>query len=148
MLPDWLLFWTPVHFHIFTEDIIVGRDGQTSWVPLLGWGLASTCRNEGKEAVTSLAKEPSLRFLANGGVYYSLFGHGFGGACPPACCPWVLQHPTSPHLPRGAKDILLDRQQHQSWAHTSHLCDHLGQMYASTEQTKSESGSPPTVTTF
>lgn len=29
---------------------------------------ASTCRNEGKEAVTSLAKEPSLRSLANGGV--------------------------------------------------------------------------------
>ncbi|KAL4007246.1 hypothetical protein ACER0C_001098 [Sarotherodon galilaeus] len=28
---------------------------------------ASTCRNEGKEAVTSLAKEPSLRSLANGG---------------------------------------------------------------------------------
>ncbi len=38
MLPDWLLFWTPVHFHIFTEDITVGCDGQTSWVPLLGWG--------------------------------------------------------------------------------------------------------------
>ena len=43
----------------------------TRWPDLMStfsWmRLASTCRNEGKEAVTSLAKEPSLRFLANGG---------------------------------------------------------------------------------
>ncbi|XP_042582656.1 uncharacterized protein LOC122137784 [Cyprinus carpio] len=49
---------------------------------------ASTCRNEGKEAVTSLAKEPSLRFLANGGVI--------------TLCAAMEE----------LKDILLDRQQH------------------------------------
>ncbi|KAL3980184.1 protein O-mannose beta-1,4-N-acetylglucosaminyltransferase [Sarotherodon galilaeus] len=60
----------------------------TRWPDLMSTSswmrLASTCRNEGKEAVTSLAKEPSLRSLANGGVIL-LF---------------------------ELKDILLDRQQH------------------------------------
>ncbi|XP_039882179.1 uncharacterized protein LOC120730105 [Simochromis diagramma] len=51
----------------------------------------------------------------------------FGGACPPACCPWVLQHPTSPHLPRGAKRHPPGPPTTPSWARTSHLCDHLGQ---------------------
>ncbi|KAL4008732.1 hypothetical protein ACER0C_002584 [Sarotherodon galilaeus] len=66
----------------------VGYYSWTRWPDLMSTSswmrLASTSRNEGKEAVTSLAKEPSLRSLANGGVI----------------------------LPFELKDILLDRQQH------------------------------------
>ncbi|KAL4005481.1 hypothetical protein ACER0C_005194 [Sarotherodon galilaeus] len=62
---------------------------------------ASTCRNEGKEAVTSLAKEPSLRSLANGGGL--VHRHA------------VLESYNTQRLLtflEELKDILLDRQQH------------------------------------
>ncbi len=112
------------HFHR-------GYYSWTRWPDLMSTSswmrLASTCRNEGKEAVTSLAKEPSLRFLANGGVILLFVRPWVGGACPPACCPWVLQHPTSPHLPRGAERHPPGPPTTPSWARTSHLCDNLGQ---------------------
>lgn len=68
--------------------------------------LGSTCRNECEESVTSLAREPSLRFLVNGWGWgnITLCGHGF---CP--CCPSVLQHLPShqQHHPGPAQPIYM-----------------------------------------
>uniref|UniRef100_A0A1A8C9L3 DDE superfamily endonuclease n=1 Tax=Nothobranchius kadleci TaxID=1051664 RepID=A0A1A8C9L3_NOTKA len=78
----------------------------TRWPDLMSTSswmrLASTCRNEGKEAVTTLAKEPSLRFLANwGGVL--VHRHAVLGS-------YNTQHLLT--FLEELKDILLDRQQH------------------------------------
>ncbi|XP_038569875.1 uncharacterized protein LOC119899396 [Micropterus salmoides] len=90
----------------------------TRWPDLMSTSswmrLVSTCRNEGKEAVTSLAKEPSLRFLANG-----------GGGNITLCAAMGLEGLVHRQAVLGSyntqrlltfleelKDILLDRQQH------------------------------------
>ncbi|XP_025758108.1 uncharacterized protein LOC112843511 isoform X2 [Oreochromis niloticus] len=76
----------------------------TRWPDLMSTSswmrLASTCRNEGKEAVTSLAKEPSLRSLANGGLVHR---HAVLGSYNTQRLLTFLEE---------LKDILLDCQQH------------------------------------
>ncbi len=100
------------HFHR-------GYYSWTRWPDLMSTSswmrLASTCRNKGKEAVTSLAKEPSLRFLANGGVIL-LFVR-----------PWVWRGLSTGMLSLGLTRHPPGPPTTPSWAHTSHLCDHLGQ---------------------
>ncbi|XP_039464307.1 uncharacterized protein LOC120437816 isoform X1 [Oreochromis aureus] len=75
--------------------------------------LASTCRNKGKEAVTSLAKEPSLRSLANRGGNITLCAAmGSEGLVHRHA---VLEAYNTQRLLtflEELKDILLDRQQH------------------------------------
>uniref|UniRef100_A0A3B3ILI4 Protein kinase domain-containing protein n=1 Tax=Oryzias latipes TaxID=8090 RepID=A0A3B3ILI4_ORYLA len=84
------------------------------WQPLSGF---STCKNEGKETVTSLAKEPSTLCAAM----------GLEGLVHWHAVLWSSRHPTSPHLPRGAKRHPPRLPTAPSWAITSPLRDHLGQ---------------------
>ncbi|CAI5649472.1 unnamed protein product [Oreochromis niloticus] len=87
-----------------TPNMCKGYYSWTRWPDLMSTSswmrLASTCRNEGKEAVTSLAKEPSLRSLANGGLVHR---HAVLGSYNTQRLLTFLEE---------LKDILLDRQQH------------------------------------
>ncbi len=74
--------------------------------------LASTCRNEGKEAVTSLAKEPSLRCLANGGNITLCAAMGLEGLVHRHAVLGSYNTQRLLTFLEELKDILLDRQQH------------------------------------
>ncbi|XP_070409846.1 uncharacterized protein [Nothobranchius furzeri] len=102
----------------YVTSMCKGYYSRTRWPDLMSTSswmrLASTCRNEGKEAVTTLAKEPSLRFLANGvgGNNTLCAAMGSEGLVHRHA---VLGSNNTQHLPTFLEElqgILLDHQQH------------------------------------